>query len=520
MGPFLLGLVASVVGVYLWPDSYVSVATVAIRPQQVPQEMVKAATNQDILDRINSLTQQVLSRSELTNLIRSLNLYPRERNRMPIEDVLELMHRNIRIMPIAPVVGSRNVPAFQVAFTYHNRFDAQKVVSALVSKFIDENIKTRDRFTYQTEDFLRSQTEQAKKRLDEIDRKITEFRLANPGKLPDQLNATMSQLNALQSSVIALTQSLGRAQSEKMQLETNIRIYKDQIAALSRESQVVVAQTAKAKSPRLLQAEQQVENLELQLTALRKQFTENYPQVRNMKGLIETARQHLESVRAEEEAQKGDEPAAQPPVNLQVQREIRNYQANIEATETQVRAKELEIANLEKQLRNANEQVAVLNNRMQSMPVGDQVWNELMREQALAKEEYLRMSQNLNAARVAVEMEGRKQGETLEQLDPASLPVDPTEPNRPLVIAIGAGLGLVLGVVLAGAREIKDTSLKNLKDVRAYTQMPVLGSIPLLENDFVVRRRRRIAWLGWTAASLLSAVVMAGSIVYYYQTRG
>ena len=137
----------------------------------------------------------------------------------------------------------------------------------------------------------------------------------------------------------------------------------------------------------------------------------------------------------------------------------------------------------------------------------------------MAKEKYISRNDALNKARIAAEMEGRRQGETLEQLDAPTLPSAPTEPNRPLVISIGAALGLVLGVVIAGAREMKDTSLKNLKDVRAYTQMAILGSVPLLENDFVVRRRRRIAWLGWTVACLSAALVMAGSVVYYYATK-
>ncbi|MDP8991159.1 MAG: hypothetical protein M3N41_13890, partial [Acidobacteriota bacterium] len=117
------------------------------------------------------------------------------------------------------------------------------------------------------------------------------------------------------------------------------------------------------------------------------------------------------------------------------------------------------------------------------------------------------------------DMEGRKQGETLELLDPASLPTAPTEPKRPIIISLGAALGLLLGIVIAGAREMKDSSLKNLKDVRAYTQMAILGSVPLLENDFVVRRRRRLAWLGWTTACLAAAVVMSGSVVYYYVSK-
>ena len=151
--------------------------------------------------------------------------------------------------------------------------------------------------------------------------------------------------------------------------------------------------------------------------------------------------------------------------------------------------------------------------------MGEKQYGELLRDREISKEKYIELDAKLEKAQIAQEMEGRKQGETLELLDPASLPQNPTEPKRPLIISIGAGLGLLLGVVIAGAREMKDTSLKNLKDVRAYTQMAILGSVPLLENDFVVRRRKRLAWLGWTTACLAASVIIAGSIVYYYVTK-
>src|ERR1043166_1161810 len=85
-GPFLFTLVASVVGVYLYPDSYTSQAVVKIVPQQVPQNLVQAAINQQMSDRINSMAQTILSRSVLTNIINTFGLYTRERSRMPIED--------------------------------------------------------------------------------------------------------------------------------------------------------------------------------------------------------------------------------------------------------------------------------------------------------------------------------------------------------------------------------------------------------------------------------------------------
>ena len=88
-----------------------------------------------------------------------------------------------------------------------------------------------------------------------------------------------------------------------------------------------------------------------------------------------------------------------------------------------------------------------------------------------------------------------------------------------IILAAGTVLGLVVGIVLAGAREAKDSSLKNLKDVCAYTQLPILGSVPLLETDLVVRRRKRLTWLAWSTACLVGIVIMTGSAFYYYATK-
>ncbi|MEO5923341.1 MAG: hypothetical protein ABIR70_05890 [Bryobacteraceae bacterium] len=516
-GPFLVVLVASVVGVYLWPDSYQSRAVVSIRPPQISANLIKGAVQGDMVDRINQLSQQVMSRSELSNMIRNMNLYPRERNSMPTEDVLELMRDKIKISAAPAMVAGRSVPAFEISFTYPNRFDATKVVNNLVSRFLDENIKNRDRTTYQNEDFIKSQVDQAKKRLDDADAKLTEFKVSHPGANPEQLGTNYAQINSLQTNLMGLTNASSRAQAEKLQLETQIRNYQTQIAGLERDSKTVVSQVVKPRNPKIVAAEADLERLQLNMNAMRRQFTEAYPQVRQLKTLIETAQQQLDRLVAEEAAKPVE--STTPTENVAVVREIRGYTAAIATTQSQIQAKDLEIASYVRQEKAASDQMAILNSRLSSMPIGDQEFTQLMREQALAKDEYLRQSQNLTDARVMVDMESRKQGETLEVLDPASQATEPTEPNRPMVISVGAGLGLVLGIVLAGAREMKDTSLKNLKDVRAYTQMAILGSVPLLENDFVVRRRRRIAWLSWTVACLSAALVMAGSIVYYYTNK-
>lgn len=521
-GPFLLTLVVSVVGVYLWPDTYKSEATIQIKPPQIAGASIQI-NGQDITDRINSLSQQVMSRTELTNLIRNLNLYPRELSRAPLPEVLEKMRRDIQIVTAAPVVGGRNVPAFKIIYSYSNRLDAQKVVTQLVGAFLNENVKTSDRTMFQNLEFYQTKTDEAKKHLDAIDEKITQFKLSNPGKTPDQLGSNLTAMNSQQAQLMAFTQQISRAQQDRVLLESSIRSWTSQMHDVSQESKIQVEQQRqeRGKSAKLLQAEANVDRLEQQLGEARKIYTDKNQIVRRLEGTLEVARDSLAKAQAEEEANK---PVAAESGSISVAnpvaiREKRNIQMQIESAEAQVKTKDLEIQNLEKQTGAIRANIDRLNALIQTMPTGDQVYVDLLREEAIAKEEYLKMNMQLQNAKLSSEVVGRKQGETLEQLEPPSLPEDHEDPNRPMVISIGAGLGMVLGLVLAGAREMKDTSLKNLKDVRAYTQMAILGSVPLLENDFVVRRRKRIAWLGWTVASLSAALVMVGAIVYYYTTR-
>jgi succinoglycan biosynthesis transport protein ExoP len=515
-GPFLLTLVASVVGVYLYPDSYVSQAVVKIVPQQVPQSMVQSAINQQMSDRINSIAQTVVSRTTLTTIINTFGLYPRERSRMPIEDVIEQMKRKIEILPVAsPAAPQDRIPAFAVKFSYQNRFLAQKVVQDLVSRFIDENIRNRSNATFQTAQFIRDEVDSAKKQLDEAENRLAAFRMQNNGRLPDQVESNMRQLGALQAQVTYLDAQLSRANQDRLQLESNIRIYKDQFTALTKESADTALQAQ--KTARLAEAERELEQAENQLVILRQHYKETYPDVQAAIGRVEAARKRRDSVMKDEAAERAD--ASLKPPGVQAARESRELDATVRRLQSALEAKDLEIQNAQKEMKRVAELIKSYQSRVETVPLGEKQYSELIRDRELAKQKYVDLNEKLQKAEIAQEMEGRKQGEMLELLDPASLPTTPAEPKRPLVISLGAGIGLILGIIIAGAREMKDTSLKNLKDVRAYTHMPILGSVPLLENDFVVRRRRRMAWLGWTTACLAAAVVISGSIVYYYVTR-
>jgi succinoglycan biosynthesis transport protein ExoP len=514
-GPFLFTLVASIVGVHLWPDSYVSEGIIKIVPQQVPQNLVQSAVFQEMTDRINAMSQTIESRGVLQTIINTYGLYPRERARLPLDDVVELMRKKIDIPPVQSAPG-RQVPAFGVRFTYENRFKANQVVTDLMGRFIDENQRNRSDSSFQTAQFLKDERDRAKKQLDEIENRLTTFRMANNGRLPDQVESNMRYLQGAENQVMALNSTIARSSSDKLQLETNMKVLKDQLTVFSKEPVEVTA--TPQKTQRLLEAERDVENLQNNLTVTRARYTETSPDVRQAKAILAAAEKKRDDIVKEETETKKSTPTVKP-VNQQQVAAIRDTENRITLLESAINVKELEIQQANKDLRAASEMMKTYRGRIESIPLGQKEFDDLLRDREQAKSKYLEMDEKLSKAQLGQEMENRKQGELLEILDPASLPQTPTEPNRPLYMALGAGVGLLLGVVIAGAREMKDTSLKNLKDVRAYTQMAILGSIPLLENDFVVRRRRRLSWLGWTTACMAAVVVSAGSVVYYYATK-
>lgn len=522
-GPFLFCLVASVVGVFLWPDSYDSQAIVKINPQQIPESMVQSSINQAMYDRIQSMTQTIESRAVLTTMINNFNLYLRERNRTTIEDVIDEMKTKIQIVPIAggAATGAHAIPAFAVKFSYEDRHKAQQVVQDLVSRFIDENTRYQSSATTETTQFMKDAMDQAGKKLEAIENQLAAFRSQHNGQLPDQMNGNYQSLQALQSQVAMLEASVSRANQEKLRLENDLRILHDQVAELKKTPAAPDQAVMAHRNEKLIDAEREVQALGDQLRLMRQRYSETMPDVKIAEARLKIAEDKRDGILKEDADQKKAEAKSDAPKTMSpaLIREIRDKEAIAQQTQSSIEAKDLEIADAQKAMKRATEGMKLYAARIESVPMGEKEYDDLLREQGAAKEEYNQLQQRLEKAQISQEMQMRNQGERLEILDPPSLPDHPSEPKRWLVISIGAGIGLLLGIVVAGAREVKDTALKNLKDVRAYTQMAILGSIPLLENDFVVRRRKRLAWLGWTTACLAAVVIMSGSVVYYITTR-
>jgi len=521
LGPLFAGLVISVVVAFLWPDTYISTSVIRVVPPQIPENFVPTNINTDIQGRVNSMTQVILSRATLTNIINAHGLYRKELSRMPLDDVIENMRlHDIRIGPVQQSLnqsqGKAQFPAFQIGFAYSNRMIANQVTTDLVARFLEENQRETSLQTTSTTQFLQDSWAAAKQKLDAIELRLSAFRSRNLGRLPEEQQSNYQQLNAAQVQMLNLNTSMSRVNQEKLVLENQLRIFKDQYASMKDPNSL--EQTAQLKNEKLAEKDREVSRLETYLANLREHYKDTYPDVQNAIAMLATAKKQREEAIKEEANKKPDAvPARQ--VSPQFVKESRDLEAAIKRIQGNIEAKDLEMQDLQSQVKTLTANVKNLQNRLEGFPVGIKDYDELIRDRDLAKREYEDLDKRLSTSEMSTKVNNRQQGERLEQLDPPSIPITPALPNRPIIIAIGTGLGLALGLFLAGAREVKDTSLKNLKDVRAYTQLPVLGSIPLLENDLVVRRRRRLGWLAWSTACLVGVVIMSSSVVYYYATK-
>jgi protein tyrosine kinase modulator len=517
-GPLFAAIVISVVGAYLWPDTYVSNSVIKVVPQQIPEEYVQSNVNQMMTDRVIAIEQQVLSRDALASIIKTRGLYPRDLSRLPLEDVVEMMRKKITISPVQSVVWgsqSRTVPAFTVEFSYTDRTKARDVVADITGKLIAENLREQEDISDQTTSLLRDEWTKAKAKLDDLDNKLAEFRSRNQGHLPDEQSMNIQEINALEAHISNLTESIMSANNQKLMFDAQLKNVEDQLAAVQRQAAADPTAQA-AKNERVAELDQEIQNLENRLTVLREQYKDSYPDVQTVLNLLNTAKKQRAELVAEQAKQK---PAAAPrrvspqlaQAEMSLQNQMRTYRSAIEA-------KNVEIEGYRTEMKNANAAIQNYQSRLDATPSADREYTELMRDHEIARQNFMDIDGKMTKSAMAQEMMNRKYGESLELLDPALLPQTPSQPDRPVIIGIGSALGLFIGIVFAGAREMKDTSLKNLKDVRAYTQLPILGSVPLLENDLVVKRRRRIGWLGWSLALLLGIAIMSGSIIYYYVT--
>ncbi len=511
LGPLFAGLVISTVVAYLWRDTYVSQALIRIVPQQISTDIVPDITAQDITDRINGMAEAIESYNTLSTIITSFNLYPKELKSEPMSDVISEMKKAISIKPVEGVtnVTGKELPAMQVGFQYRDALTAQRVCQDIVSRFVDANTRESLSMQQQANQFLTEQFDQTKQALDAIDQKLADFKTKNAGRLPDELQTSLAQMAVLQQREANASDALGRNAEQRTMLESGLEMAKERLKAAESNSPGTQAQ-----SQRVVDLDREINSLETQVAAMKNEYTDNYPD-------LQTARDRLKLLKQEradafkDQPKDGDNAAESSNISrdrLEAQSVVKQYQ-------TQLETNAMEAKRIQKDSAAVSQAIAAYQTRLEGLPAGQKEYGELMRDRELTKQRYDQLDVQRQKSGDAIKLNIRKEGQGLETLDSASLPSSPSEPKRYIIIPAGALIGLVLGLVMVGVREMRDLSLKSLKDARLYTQLPVLGSIPLLENDVVVQHRKQKLWVGWAAATFVGLAIMTLSAVHYYMGK-
>ena len=511
LGPAFLGLVLSTVTAYLLKDTYVSQATIRIVPQQISPEVVPNITAEDVADRINGMAQQIESRPILQSIIQMFNLYPKETKTEPMQDVVDHMRGSISIRPVESVMNpnGKTLPAMAVAFAYQNPATARKVCDEIVSRFMNASTEESLGVRRSADAFLNEQYSQAKRELDAAEQKLADFRTKYAGRLPEEVNTNLAQMGALQQRGASVGDNLARLAEQRMMLDSQLRMAQDRLAAAKEDSPQAQMQNQKVAS-----LDREIEQLEGAIADMRRRYTEDYPD-------LQSARDRLQMLRTDREAAAKEKPKPEDNslASAAIAKERAEAQNVVNQIQLQIKANDMEQQRLKRADAQVNSGLQAFEGRLQELPAGEKEYEDLLRDRDLIKQRYQEFEVKRQRSASSIQLELSKQGETLELLEPASMPSAPAKPKRQTIIPMGALIGLGLGVVMVGIREMKDTSLKSLKDARLYSQLSVLGSIPLLENHVIVQRRKQVLWVSWALATFAGLLIMAGSIAHYYLSK-
>jgi succinoglycan biosynthesis transport protein ExoP len=520
LGPVFAGLVISTVVAFLVQNTYISTATLQITPKQVSDSIVKTDVNQELTERIGQMQQSIMSRTSLSSIITDprLDLYKDERASQPLEDVIETMRNRDIHITIDSLPGEHRASAFTISFQYRDRVKAHDTVQTLITKFTEENLTDQRNQQNIVGTLVKDELSEAKAKLDQLNEQLTKFKTDNAGKLPEQLTMNMAAMTSLQQRLAGLNDELNRSAQDRVVLEEKLATLQNQMALSdSLDKELEVSAPVLRQNQRLLELNKRIQDTETQLTSLQHTFRDTWPEIKSAKQSLEDLKKERDDLqkKQDEELAKPQAPAKKV-TNYQRAEAVSNLDGQIRQTRAFMTNLETQVDNYKKEREKASADLRGYEARLAATSGLEAKYAELTHDIQDARERYNLLQNQQQLTDQNKEILSRKAGENLDVLDPASLPTQPAKPNRWMYVGGGTAIAFILGLGLAGLQEAKDTSLKNLKDVRAYTNLPVLSSIPLLENTMLVRRKRRITYLAWSAAVIVGILAVSASLYYHY----
>jgi polysaccharide chain length determinant protein (PEP-CTERM system associated) len=480
------------------PNQFRSETLIMLIPQRIPDAYVKAAVTARIEDRLNSLEDQILSRSRLERIILDLGLYPELRPTLPMEDVVQRMRDDI-------VIKIEGKESFRVSYVSQEARTAQKTTERLASLFIEENVRDRENMAEDTSQFLNAQLEDAKRRLLEHEKKLEEYRSHFGGQLPSQVTSNLQGMQNVQVQLQNLAEATERARERRLLLERQAGDLESEAPNTAASVQLSASQEIVAGSS----TADQLQAARLHLQNLQLRAKPGHPDVRAAQRLIGELEAKLETERRPGSTTSASIDAMTSPAERARQQRLKNLKVQMEDIDRELREKQAQ----ESRLRAV---VADYQAKLDGVPKRESDLVELTRDYATLQATYQSLLGKREEAKLTANLERRNIGEQFKVLDPARVPERPFSPKRMEIDLGGAVAGLLLSVLMIGWLEYRDTTFASEEDVVRSIGLRVLAVVPAMALDSDTRTRRwRFALIGTSAL----VVVVAGTALAFWRLR-
>ncbi|MBS1797109.1 MAG: hypothetical protein JSS81_25000 [Acidobacteria bacterium] len=487
--------------VYKLPSVYESKTLLTVNPPQISDIVVKPLSDEDLSQRLQTINQEILSRSSLEPMITKYNLFELERNAgMDMALIVDKMRKNI----VVEVEKSDNekLAAFRISYRDRKPDATRNVTAELAAKYVNAQVLASTKTAENTRDFLQRELENAKNELNQIESERLKIMMQNVETLPESGQGLIAQLDGLRKREDSITKEKETLSAEKGRLNDQIASNNRQMRLIEdygeKETQDVARQAGQIEdTPAYAELIKKRAELTAQLDKLLKVFKEKHPDVVSKKDEIARVNEELENLRKNTDkrvqiaSQSSGRKAELQKKNLEL--ENQRIQSQIGQIDQQLQYKDQELQ------QNAV-QISGIEAKINTIPNVKVALESVNSQYQSAKQKYDDLSKKINDASLQVNRESNAQGETIRVQDPANLPESPVAPKRALLTGLGGAIGLAIGLFLAAVFELPRVfKIQNIEDAKHYTGLPVLASVPpLLSHDEKVWLKRS-HWLRVTA---------------------
>jgi uncharacterized protein involved in exopolysaccharide biosynthesis len=534
-------LIAAAAAAFLWPASYRSTGTILIEQQEVPAELVRSTISSYADQRIQVITQRVMTTENLLGIVNKYGLYARQRRFDSREQIVARMRRDVRFQMISadvidPRAGRPTKATIAFSVSYQNRSPevAARVANELVSLYLSENVDSRRQSSADAASFLGDETTRLAERSRELEQKIADFRTQHLNDLPE-----LSQLNL---------QVVSRTESEVTDVDTQVRALDQQIVFL--DAQLVqlnpTAAVISATGERVLSGPDRLKFLRAEYARVNGIYSAEHPDVlrlqREIRGLEEerdagtdTAasndlRRGIEAAEAELASARERYAASHPDV-VRLQRQLEalrselgqeaGREARLDASAAadadnpayiQIRAQREAAVTQRRALlgkrAELNRRRQEYEDRLAASPAVAREYSELARELEATQLKYREVSQRQMEAQLSATLEEERKGERFTLIEPPLTPEEPSSPNRVLILALGWLLALGGGGGSVALRESLDTSIRGASDLERLLGVAPLAVVGRIRTQAELRALRRRRWLLLAAVLLLAVLAV------------